>query len=56
MISLSQLNKLKFHIIFFVVLIFNTTFAEEEGAIDIWQGNENENQQTTETNEKKKLP
>ena len=54
MISLSHLNKLTLLIIFFIVLTFDSVFAEEEAA-EIWSGKESENEQSSETNQEKDI-
>ena len=51
MISLSHLNKFKFLLIFFIALIINPVFAEEQ-AIDIWEDNESQNNQDSEISKK----
>ncbi len=48
MISLSNLNKLLFIIIFFTTIIFNLSLAEDE-PVDIWKNSENENNQEVNT-------
>ena len=54
MISLSHLNKLTFFVIFFTVLTFSLSFAEEE-PVDIWKQKENQNEQNNQTNEEKNI-
>ena len=54
MISLSHLNKLTLLIIFFIVLTFDSVFAEEEAA-EIWSEKEPENEQSSETNQEKNI-
>ena len=54
MISLSHLNKLTLLIIFFIVLTFDSVFAEEE-AVEIWSEKEPENEQSSETNQEKNI-
>ena len=54
MISLSHLNKFTLLIIFFIVLTFDSVFAEEEAA-EIWSGKESENEQSSETNQEKDI-
>jgi len=51
MISLSHLNKFKFLLIFFIALIINPVFAEEQ-AIDIWEDNDSQNNQDSEISKK----
>ena len=48
MISLSYLNKLILFVILFIVITFNSSFAEDEPA-DIWQDNENQNEKVNQT-------
>ena len=54
MISLSHLNKLIFFAIFFIILIFTTTFGEEEAA-DIWKNKKNQNEQNNESDNEKDI-
>jgi len=54
MISLSHLNKLTFFAIFFIVLTYNATFAEEE-PVDIWEKTENQDEQNNQTNNEKDI-
>ena len=54
MISLSHLNKFTLLIIFFIVLTFDSVFAEEE-AVEIWSEKEPENEQSSETNQEKNI-
>jgi len=49
MISLSHLNKFITSVVFFIFLIFNSVFAENE-ASDIWEKNENINEDNSNAN------
>ena len=51
MISLLQLNKLKFLAFFFAILIFSTALAEDE-EVDIWKKEKTKNDQNKAINEK----
>ena len=56
MISSLHLNKLTFLIIFFTVLTFNFVSAEDEdGAVDIWEKQENQNEQKTQIDSEKNI-
>jgi len=48
MISLSYLNKFILFVIFFIVITFNQSLAEDEPA-DIWQDSENQNEEESQT-------
>tara|TARA_B110000438_G_scaffold294978_1_gene337222 strand:- start:3242 stop:4978 length:1737 start_codon:yes stop_codon:yes gene_type:complete len=48
MISLSQLSKLKYFLVFFVIITSTSSLAEEE-PIDIWKGNDNTLEQGVES-------
>ena len=52
MISLSHLNKLILFAIFFIILIFNSAFGEDEPA-DIWEKKENLNEQSSDSDNEK---
>ena len=54
MISLSHLNKSILFAIFFIILIFNTAFGEDEPA-DIWKDKKNLNEQNNESNNEKDI-
>ena len=54
MISLSHLNKLILFAIFFIILIFNTAFGEDEPA-DIWKNKKNQNEQNNESDNEKDI-
>ena len=54
MISLSHLNKLILFAIFFIILIFNTAFGEDEPA-DIWKNKKNQNEQNNERDNEKDI-
>jgi len=54
MISLSHLNKLILFAIFFIILIFNTAFGEDEPA-DIWKDKKNQNEQNNESDNEKDI-
>ena len=51
MISLSHLNKLIFLVIFFIVVVFNHSFSEEE-PVDIWKKKEKQSDQNIQIDEK----
>ena len=52
MISSSHLNKLILFAIFFIILIFNSAFGEDEPA-DIWENKENLNEQSSDSDNEK---
>ena len=54
MISLSHLNKSILFAIFFIILIFNTAFGEDEPA-DIWKDKKNQNEQNNESDNEKDI-
>ena len=54
MISLSHLNKLTLFVIFFTVLTFNFSFAENKPE-DIWKKKEKQNEQNNQTNNEKDI-
>ena len=54
MISSSRLNKSIFSVIFFTVLTFNSGFAEDE-AVDIWEKQENQKEQSKKSNNEKNI-
>lgn len=54
MISLSHLNRLILFAIFFIILIFNTAFGEDEPA-DIWKNKKNQNEQNNESDNEKDI-
>ena len=54
MTSLSHLNKLILFAIFFIILIFNTAFGEDEPA-DIWKDKKNQNEQNNESDNEKDI-
>jgi len=54
MISLSHLNKLILFAIFFIILIFNSAFGEDEPA-DIWEKKENLNEQSSDSDNEKDI-
>ena len=54
MISLSHLNKLILFVVFFIILIFNTAFGEDEPA-DIWKNKKNQNEQNNESDNEKDI-
>ena len=54
MISLSHLNKLILFAIFFIILIFNPVFGEDEPA-DIWKKKENLNEQSNDSDNEKDI-
>ena len=54
MISLSHLNKSILFAIFFIILIFNTAFGEDEPA-DIWKDKKNQNEQNNENDNEKDI-
>ncbi len=54
MISLSHLNKLIFFAIFFIILIFNSAFGEDE-PVDIWKNKENLNEQSSGSDNEKDI-
>ena len=54
MINLSQLSKLIFLVIIFIVLNFSPVFAEDE-AVDIWKKKENQNDQNTQIDSEKDI-
>ena len=54
MISLSHLNKLIIFVIFFKVLTFNFSFAEDK-PVDIWKKQENQNEQSDTSNSEKTI-
>ena len=54
MISLSHLNKSILFAIFFIILIFNTAFGEDEPA-DIWKNKKNQNEQNNESDNEKDI-
>ena len=54
MISSLHLNKFKILVIFFIFLILDFAFAEEK-AIDIWQGEKNQNEQNANVDNEKKI-
>ena len=53
MISLLNLNKFFIFVVFFIFLIFNSTFAENEPS-DIWGSDESINQDNNSTTNKNK--
>ena len=54
MISLSHLNKSILFAIFFIILIFNTAFGEDEPA-DIWKNKKYQNEQNNESDNEKDI-
>ena len=54
MISLSHLNKLILFAIFFIILIFNSAFGEDEPA-DIWKNQKTQNEQNNESDNEKDI-
>ena len=54
MISLLHLNKLILFTIFFIILIFNSVFGEDEPA-DIWEKKENLNEQSSDSDNEKDI-
>ena len=54
MISLSHLNKLAQFLLFFTILVFNSSFAADV-AVDIWKKQESQNQQSNENDDEKEI-